>query len=221
MSRGLSRASLPLTIASSGWDGAWKQGVTPWRAPIAAPALVDLIQRSAFPAPRGARVLVPGCGCGLDAMVLADAGYFVYAEDLSPTALEAAREKASAAKGNAAGLDGGLSFFECDYFSPTAPRGYAAIWDYTFLCALPPERSREWAQAAKRRLSKGGALVALLFPVEPSLGSTGPPFHADPDFVDDILREEGFVKETLAAVAADKSLPQRAGREWLGIWRLQ
>ena len=216
----LARPSLPAVVSEFGWDAAWRQGVTPWRLRFATPTLVHLLSTSAFPAPAGARVLVPGCGCARDAIALADSGYAVDAEDISTAALAEARallEAHSSAHGSSTLIrTGTLSLIERDFFSEATPSGYyAAMWDYTFLCAIPVESREEWARTAARRLAPGGALVAQIFPVEPTLVG-GPPFHTDPQSIDALLKRAGF--NLINLELAPTSISERKGREWLGIW---
>jgi SAM-dependent methyltransferase len=213
-----SRPSLPAVVTEFGWEGAWRQGVTPWRLQYATPTLAKLISDAAFPAPFGAKVLVPGCGCARDAIALADAGFSVDAEDISQAALAEAKVSSEAHSSSQTGRRPGvLSLIERDFFSDATPTAhYAAMWDHTFLCAIPVEMRQAWARAAARRLAPGGALVSLLFPVDSSLVG-GPPFHTDPQSIDALLLRAGFTRERLEIAPA--SISARTGREWLGIWR--
>ncbi len=204
--------------------------MTPWEAGAAAPPLVDALARGAFPAPPGARLLVPGCGSGADARALAAAGFSVDAEDISPAALAAAAAAGAAdARGAAAAAaaGGSVALAARDFFAADAPRGYAGAWDYTFCAALPVAMRGAWAAAMARRLAPRGRLVCLLFPVAAEAGGAGggdgggPPFNMAPADIDAELARAGFARAALAPVPPARSHAARAGREWWGEWELR
>lgn len=50
------------------------------------------------------------------------------------------------------------------------------IYDYTFLCALPPAFRTKWAARMKGLLKPGGLLICLEFPLYKDPATGGPPF---------------------------------------------
>ena len=53
-------------------------------------------------------------------------------------------------------------FFE---FSPTEGR-FDVVFDYTFLCAMPPSLREKWAQKMSKLVKTNtGRLVTLIFPI--------------------------------------------------------
>ncbi len=54
----------------SGWEGAWREGRTPWDHGAPAPPLVEYLQQNVPPT---GQILVPGSGGGHDARALAEA----------------------------------------------------------------------------------------------------------------------------------------------------
>lgn len=169
------------------------------------------------PIPTG-RALVPGCGSGYDVLALAGAGRQALGLDLAPTAILRFR-----ALRDAAGMDAeAAEAVAADYFEFQPEQPFDLIWDYTFLCAIPPALREAWARRAHALLRPGGELITLIFPVlappgELPAGSIeGPPFALDPYAVRSLLTP-WF--EQIALGPAEHSHPARAGREWLGRWR--
>lgn len=72
-----------------------------------------------------------------------------------------------------------LSFREEDFFRWAPARPFDLIWDYTFLCALPPSLWPRWAKSMRRLVAPRGVLATLLFPVGDYKG--GPPYALQPD----------------------------------------
>jgi SAM-dependent methyltransferase len=76
------------------WDLAYREGTPVWETGQPAEELVRLIEQKKVP--RGT-VLDIGCGTGANAVFLAERGFDVTAVDISPTAVERARTRASLA----------------------------------------------------------------------------------------------------------------------------
>ncbi|MEM1007385.1 MAG: methyltransferase, partial [Myxococcota bacterium] len=142
----------------TGWEQAWQEQNTPWDTGVPAPALLQLLN-TATDLPTG-RALVPGCGSGYDAFALADAGYQVQAVDISQTAVEHFLNLRDQKAYTPQQVDAHCT----DFFSFTPPQPYELIWDYTFLCAIPPSMRDEWAQQMKQLLAPQGELITLIFP---------------------------------------------------------
>lgn len=74
------------------------------------------------------------------------------------------------------------NFFEDDFLSEThadgssSPKNFDIIYDYTFLCALPPPLRPKWAARMSQLLAPQGTLICTQYPLgkDPRLG--GPPF---------------------------------------------
>jgi SAM-dependent methyltransferase len=185
-------SSLPAALARGGWDGAWRESVTPWETRAGHRLLRPLAlgePRFGGALPPG-NVLVAGAGTGRDAVELAKAfaaaaaagvraglpagappatARVVVGADLSPTAV-ARGEALVTADAEAAALAraGRLELRVADFFAEPAraPR-FGALLDYLFLSALPPGDLRaQWADACARVLEPGGEVVAIVFPVD-------------------------------------------------------
>lgn len=195
------------------WEAAWQEGNTGWDAGQPAPSLVALLDREELPT---GRALVPGCGAGYDVFALAKAGFEAYGLDIAPTASQRFEEKR-------AGLEGAHIITD-DFFQPETDLGtFALIWDYTFLCAIPPSLRENWAQRMSQLLGEGGTLVTLIFPVkledtsETTEEDPGPPYRLHPDWVTTLLGKYGLTRVHIEPASA--SHPGREGMEHLAMWR--
>jgi SAM-dependent methyltransferase len=131
------------------WDDLWKEGFLPWDKGFPNPALLDLLseRKDLFnvtpPVTRRRKALVPGCGKGYDVLLLSAYGYDAYGLDVSPSALEAARQtekemsgegvyetKEGVQKGNITWLSG--DFFKDEFLKDVeGEKTFDLIYDYT------------------------------------------------------------------------------------------
>src|SRR5690349_17507776 len=82
------------TVTQGDWDRRYEEGNTPWDSGRPSRELVSVIESGAIPA---GRALELGCGTGTNAVYLAQRGFEVTAADLSPLALDRARQRADSA----------------------------------------------------------------------------------------------------------------------------
>ena len=218
----------------NGWDEMWQKKVTPWDKKQPNPALVDALKQKPqlFPQSSEAgtngvksrkKVLVPGCGRGYDVLLFASYGYDAVGLDASPTAVQAAeqllrdqdKEKMFPIQHTEEGR-GEAKFIAADFFNdeflastglPTSDGPFDLIYDYTFLCALPPSMRPRWAARMSELLSPTGTLVCLEFPLgkDPKLG--GPPHGLSHELYEQLFANPGReVRYNLSGhVAADRS----------------
>ncbi|TQN70354.1 Thiocyanate methyltransferase 1 [Colletotrichum shisoi] len=239
-------ADTPLSDHGPKWSAFWEEKYTPWDRGGPSLALLDtlttrpdLVPPTPSPAEQEQSsrerptALVPGCGKGHDALLLANLGYDVLALDFSPAAIAEAKEneKAIAAKLGAAteapgeelevyairhpsGADPGrVTWLSGDFFSGSwleewnRGRAFDLIFDYTFLCALPPAARSSWATRMAALLSPRGRLVCLEFPSGKPLSQPGPPWGLTPEIYLALLSRPGepleFSSSTQAGDAAD------------------
>jgi len=194
------------------WEQKWREGTTPWDTGQPALALVDWL---AAPTVSGGRAFVPGCGGGHDAVVLAKHGFTVTALDIAPTAVSKLQER-----GRALGLGREqLNPVLGDVLDPATARDlgrFDLIWEYTMLCALPPNRRLEWAAAIDRLMAPNAELLTLIFPTGPR-SRPGPPFQLTATDLTELLTPHGLVAMELGP--APRSLPEREGLEIFARWR--
>lgn len=194
-------------MAPVDWREAWKAKATPWDAGASPPALRALLARELVPA---GRVLVPGCGTGYDLATLARADREIVGLDLSEEARAAFEESHPA-------LDGPVIYEIADFFSYAPAAGFDFVWDYTFFCALDPERRGDWGAAMNRLVKPDGLLATLLFPFEDPISERqGPPWPINTAMVRRFI-EDAF--DELEVTNVEQSHSGREGRERLALWR--
>jgi len=251
------------------WDELWKGGFLPWDRNQPNPALVDTLTTrtdvlgpplhtptGSSDTPRRKRAFVPGCGRGYDVLLLASFGYDAYGLEVSPNALAAceayAQEQLSkGAESPYAARDpkvgrGNVKCILGDFFSSEweasngIDSGFDLIYDYTFLCALPPPLRPKWAKRISQLLAAQGSLITLEFPTYKHPSTGGPPWGLQPELYEVLLAApgeeveydaEGYVVQNEERLRRGKGLkrvahwqPERTheigkGTDWVGIWK--
>lgn len=141
----------PLSAHGSAWDSLWTESYTPWDRGGPSAALDDLLtsRRDIFPSSGSSsggtkkRALVPGCGRGYDALLLAAHGYDVCGMDYSATATKEAieTEKKTTVEGRREAAAGGPEkgkvtwvtgdFFADGFLEGAGAKTFDVIFDYT------------------------------------------------------------------------------------------
>ncbi len=200
------------------WSERYRRGETGWDLGAPTPVFAELLRRGGFPLPphgadRATRVLVPGCGYGHDALLLASAGYEVIAVDFAPEAISALRQRT-------ADLGLSLQALQADLFAlpQLLQQPVDMVLEYTCYCAIAPERRPEYFRTVAQVLVPGGWLVALFFPLQQSGAEplSGPPFPVDPNEILTLAERAGL--RLHSRELPDSSHPARRGREEL--WML-
>jgi len=181
------------------WDQRYLLGDTPWDKGRAHPVLATRPPRQS-----PARILVPGCGTGHDAIELArlHPESEIIGLDLSPTALATAARLA-------AGLPN-LTWIQADALQWTPPEPCDLVWEHTFLCALDPSHRQDYAAACARWLRPGGLLEGVFFTHLDDEGC-GPPWNTPPDELQHLLSP--FFDGPLHATADHPTHPGRESEE--------
>ncbi|RDW60462.1 putative thiol methyltransferase [Aspergillus mulundensis] len=190
----------------TGWEELWAEGdniVLPWDKRTPNPSLEEVLtaKRDVIGGPlhtsiidgnpKRKKALVPGCGRGVDVLLLASFGYDAYGLEYSKSAIEeckreekGAEEKypvrdASVGRGKVTWIQG--DFFASDWVEGLGGNQFDLIYDYTFFCALPRSLRPSWALRYTQLLapSPQGNLVCLEFPRHKDPSLPGPP-HASP-----------------------------------------
>lgn len=154
------------------------------------------------------RVLVPGCGRGYDVLLFASYGFNAVGLDISPTASEEAKKFEASLDldqqypvANAREGRGEARFITADFFmdnflseshgSPDGDRQFDVIYDYTFLCALPPAMRPRWAARMSELLSTTGRLICMEYPLGKDPKTGGPPHGLVPEIHEQLLAKPG------------------------------
>ena len=212
----------------------WARGLEPGDAFDAAaplPMLCELVSagelgRRSDGSVTRRRALVPGCGRGYAVTELAKACDEVLGIDIAPTAVAAAEARLSDVKHGSAEAEviPRVAFRVADFFSCDLGVGtFDVIYDYTFLCAIPPERRGDWAARMASLLRPGGKLVTIIFPICSKAG--GPPFAMSEDLVTGLLLPLGFrLTQPLRQLLPEEAHAGRSGTGMfgattsIGIW---
>ncbi len=193
------------------WEAHYQTGDTPWDRGEAAPPLMEIIERHGEKWWGGGPVLVPGCGSGHDVRAIAETGVPAVGLDIATTALQKARDVP---------FNGPASYELGDFLDPEwrVGKSFTAIWEHTCFCAIEPDQRGAYAESAAAILPTGGMLVGVFFltPRDPGELSDGPPYgcsiaELEETFGPWLKRMDGWVPERAHA--------DRAGREWIGIFR--
>lgn len=207
-----STGASPLSAAAV-WDQRYRDGNDGWELGQPAPPLAHFLRsHDSAPRPPG-RVMVPGCGRGHEAALLAALGFSVIGLDFS---LEAIREARHLHGSDQAGL----TWLHADLFDQVAlaVAGLAAgsldgVVEHTCFCAIDPSQREAYRSTVMHLLKPGGWLLGLFFcHGQPG----GPPYGSDPEALRLQWLDTGLVVEIWEP--AQGSVVQRSD-EWLGLFR--
>ncbi|KAL2866612.1 putative thiol methyltransferase [Aspergillus lucknowensis] len=141
---------------------------------------------------RRKKALVPGCGRGVDVLMLASFGYDAYGLEYSTSAIEESRKEEQDAEQKYPVRDaeigkGTVTWVHGDFFEDTWLEGlgldkncFDLIYDYTFFCAFPPLLRPAWSLRYTQLLAPSpfGNLVCLEFPRHKDPLQHGPPYSS-------------------------------------------
>lgn len=150
------------------WDARYQAERTPWERPtLNAAFLAWRVSGALSPC----RILLPGAGRSGEPLALARAGFDVTVVDSAPTPLAVQRSRFEVAAQKAA-----LHQADLLEWAPSQP--FAAIYDQTCLCALPPATWPAYAARLHDWLQPGGSLFILFMQTG---AEGGPPFDCPTD----------------------------------------
>lgn len=195
------------------WNQRYRQGSDGWEIGRAAPPLAAFLQADPrAPQPPG-RVLVPGCGRGHEAALLAGLGFEAVGLDFSHEAIIAAGQLYGVARA-------GLRWLQADLFDGAAlaaagltPGSLQGVLEHTCFCAIDPDQRPAYIASVGRLLAPGGWLLGLFWCHR---RPGGPPWGSDADSLAQQFRAAGLQPQLWEP--ARGSLPGRE-EEWLGLWR--
>lgn len=184
------------------WQAVYEEGNPGWDKGAPAPPLA----RALGQVEPGLAVLVPGCGFGHEALLLARQGYAVTAVDFAPAAIAGLRKRAGTLP---------LTALERDLFSLGEEFGghFDLVVEHTCFCAIPIEMRDEYARVMARVLGEGGQFLGLFYETD---RDSGPPFRTTRD---DIERHFPPHFEFLHLSRPPDSFAGRENKEWLALMR--
>jgi 3-hydroxyisobutyrate dehydrogenase-like beta-hydroxyacid dehydrogenase/SAM-dependent methyltransferase len=203
----------PLSAEAAAWDGRYREGHDGWELGRAAPPLEAFLRHDPRrPQPPG-RVLVPGCGRGHEAVLLAELGFEAIGLDLSGEALREARRCHGSDRP-------GLLWRQADLRDRAGLRGAGlaaqslqGVLEHTCFCAIDPSDRPTYLETMTDLLVPGGWFLGLFW----CHGRPGgPPYGSDPQELHAQLLAAGLAPQIWEP--ARGSAPERE-QEWLGLWQ--
>ncbi len=189
---------------ASYWQSVYDEGNPGWDKGAAAPPLRRVLEQVVPPA--GLAALVPGCGFGHEALMLARLGYQVTAVDFAPAAIAGLQSRAGALP---------VTALQCDLFD--LAEGFTSAFDlvveHTCFCAIPIEMRGQYAEVMAQVLRAEGQFLGLFYETE---RPGGPPFRTTRE---DVERHFSPHFEILAISRPPDSFAGREGKEWWALMR--
>ena len=185
------------------WQRRYEQNDTPWDKGSPAPALATFLRERQL----SGRVLVPGCGRGHEVRLLgSQPGVSAVGLDLSPTAVEQARELS-------AGM-AGVEFVLGDFFNlpPEMENAFDWIVEHTCFCAIEPHQRPGYVDAAVSALRSNGKIFAIFY-IDPS-SEEPPPFRISKEELSALFDPHFLLLEEWVP---EESFPGREDRELVRI----
>jgi SAM-dependent methyltransferase len=184
------------------WENRYQIRDTPWDKGEAAPPLVDFLKEHKIQG----RILVPGCGLGYDAKVLASQGAQVVGIDIAKSAIQKSRE---------INRDFSIEYKLADLFDlPASLRGsFDWIWEHTCFCAISPERRKDYVEAVSKALKPNGSFLGVFY-LDPDSPEGGPPFGVTRQELNDFFSPYFDLEKEWVPTRA---YPGREGRELMRL----
>ncbi len=188
------------------WEVRWREGRTPWDLGRASAPARQLAQQ--YLAPPDA-VIIPGCGRGHEALLLAEQGCRVTAVDFVAAPILALRQAAAARS-----LP--VEAVQSDIFDlPAALNGrFAAVLEQTCLAALGPARFADYEALAYRLLKPGGRLLGVFMELS---GINPPPFSCPREAMQALFAPPRWRLLQLQPVTPPQ--PARPGPEYTAVFQ--
>ena len=195
------------------WDERYRDGTDGWELGRPAPPLEQVLRHDRrAPKPPG-QVLVPGCGRGHEAALLAELGFEAIGLDVSGEAVAEA-QRIHGPGGSR------LRWLQADLFDRPAlaeaglsSGSLAGVVEHTCFCAIDPEQRPAYLAQMHHLLEPGGWLLGLFW-CHSRPG--GPPFGSEPGGLEEQFGGAGFTAQRWEP--ANGSVESREN-EWLGLWR--
>lgn len=199
------------------WNDAFESLHTPWDLGHPYEGLVQLERRAELIP--GARVLVPGCGSGHDALYFCEMGYQVSVVDWSHAAIADLRVQARRRHFE-------MEALVSDYREiPATWNGSFDVWvEHTFFCALDPEDRSVYPEVVARLLRPGGRLLGAFFISDRgSNGSVNPKKEGPPFWISEESFQELFMPwfEVVTFEKSEASHPALGVRAMLADLKLK
>ena len=196
------------------WDQRYRDGSDGWDLGHPAPPLQRFLRDDPrAPQPPGL-VLVPGCGRGHEAALLAAGGFQAVGLDFSAEALAEARRIHGDSRAQLRWLQADLLDRQALGAQGLGAGSLSGVLEHTCFCAIDPAQRDAYLAQVHHLLEPGGWLLGLFWCHR---RQGGPPYGSDPQQLYQQLSGAGFVPELWEP--AQGSLQARED-DWLALWRL-
>lgn len=190
------------------WNERYQTGETPWEKGEPHPELPFLLSRYRRLVEEAGQVLVPGCGVGHDANLIADlCNGKVVGLDVAEEAIELAGARYSKKS---------LSFVVGDLFGWEG--SYDLVFEHTCFCAIPVERRNDYVATMGKLIPEGGHLLGIFFLNPDHEGEEGPPFGVTIEELEEFFGSQ-FELLWLKQPSQTFEARQGEGRELSMLWR--
>ena len=155
------------------WENCYREKDTPWDKGEAAPPLREYLSRHKL----SGRVLLPGCGRGHDARLLASHGCDVTGLDISQKAIEEAEILSQGDR---------VNYIVADFFQlPKVLTGvFDGIVEHTCFCAIHLEQRSLYLDSVLQALHGEGWLLGVFFIETNNKDNEGPPWSVSSEELD-------------------------------------
>ena len=208
----------PVPDTGSWWDQRYLDGTDRWELGAPAPPLARFLKEQAqAPQPPG-RVLVPGCGRGHEAALLASLGFEVVGLDFSAEAVREARRLHGEQAGRLTWVQADLLDAEALDAAGLGSASCDGVLEHTCYCAIDPALRQAYRSTVARLLQPEGWLFGLFWCHR---RPGGPPYGSDADQLVADFTAAGFSQELWFPATNSAPGPDNQPRdnEWLGLWR--
>ena len=148
------------------WNDRYSNNEIGWDIGTPTPIFVNFFKK--FKSKKN--ILIPGVGKGHDALFLSKKNHNVFAVDFSMKAISNIKKKALEANTT-------LNLICEDFFNLNNLNGKIdIILEYTFFCAINPNKRIKYIHKSSELLKTDGLFVAILLPINKILNDDGPPF---------------------------------------------
>ncbi|WWC57494.1 uncharacterized protein I303_100026 [Kwoniella dejecticola CBS 10117] len=199
------------------WEERWQEGRTGWDQSKSHLSLTSLLRSSLVDQlgiPRSGRALVPGCGTGYDVHTFASIGLDAVGMDLAPIGVEKAKMWLS----QQAVTEGTAEVVCGDFFEYKTEDKYDLIYDYTFLCAIPPDLHVRWASQMRDLSASNASLITLMYPLPPT-DNNPPPWPLTVEKYHQLLDTDWEIIWEKDVPVEERRTSGAKGGERIAVWK--
>jgi len=112
-----------------------------------------------------------------------------------------------------------VTFKIADFFTFSVPEGgFDLVYDYTFMCALPPALRADWGARLRQLVKPGGYLIALAWPIDGGR-TDGPPYSVSVAAYEEALGLAAGHWTKVVERVSDLSVDMHKDREKVLVWK--